>query len=76
MFRKYTRKQQFFFPLNLKNFISEKPEKFFPEKHTARVLNDIIDVVDINAIESTHSKERCPAYHPGYLLKILLYDTL
>jgi len=26
--------------------------------------NDIIDVVDINAIESTYSNEGCPAYHP------------
>jgi transposase len=68
MFRKYNQKQQFLLPLDLKDFV--------PEKHTARVLNDIVDIVDINAIESTYSKERCPAYHPGYLLKILLYGIL
>ena len=68
MFKRYDQKQQFLLPLNL--------EEFVPENHIARVLNDIIDVVDINAIESTYSEEGCPAYHPRLLLKILLYGYL
>ena len=68
MFRKYDQKQQFLLPLNLEDFV--------PENHLARVLNDIVDVVDITAIESTYSKEGCPAYHPIILLKILLYGYL
>jgi transposase len=68
MFKRYDQKQQFLLPFNL--------EEFVPENHIARVLNDIIDVIDINSIESTYSEEGCPAYHPRLLLKILLYGYL
>ncbi|AAM05389.1 IS1182-like element ISMac2 family transposase [Methanosarcina acetivorans] len=68
MFKRYDQKQQFLLPFNL--------EEFVPENHIARVLNDIIDVIDISAIESTYSEEGCPAYHPRLLLKILLYGYL
>ncbi|WP_148706196.1 transposase [Methanosarcina siciliae] len=68
MLRKCDQKQQFLLPLNLEDFV--------PENHIARVLNDIVDVVDITVIESTYSKEGCPAYHPKPLLKILLYGYL
>jgi len=61
MFRKYNQKQQFLLPLDLKDLV--------PEKHIARVLTGIVDVVDINAIEPIYSKESCPVYHPGYLFK-------
>ena len=46
MFKRYDQKQQFLLPFNL--------EEFVPENHIARVLNDIIDVVNIDAIESTY----------------------
>jgi transposase len=62
MFKRYDQKQQFLLPLNLEEFVSEN--------HTARVLNEIIDIVDISAIESTYSDNGCPAYHPRLLLKI------
>ncbi len=68
MFKRYDQKQQFLLPLCL--------EEFVPENHIARVLNDLIDLVDISDIESTYSEEGCPAYHPRLLLKILLYGYL
>ena len=68
MFKRYDQKQQFLLPLNLEEFVSEN--------HISRVLNDLIDVVDIIAIESTYSENGCPAYHPRLLLKILLYGYL
>ena len=68
MFKRYDQKQQFLLPLNLEEFVSEN--------HISRVLNDLIDVVDISAIESTYSENGCPAYHPRLLLKILLYGYL
>jgi transposase len=45
MFKKYDQKQQFILSLNL--------EEFVPENHISRVMNDIIDVIDIIEIEST-----------------------
>jgi transposase len=68
MFKRYDQKQQFLLPLNL--------EEFVPQDHISRVINDLIDLVDISAIESTYSEEGCPAYHPRILLKILFYGYL
>jgi transposase len=68
MFKRYDQKQQFLLPLNLEEFVSDD--------HISRVLNDLIDVVDISAIESTYSENGCPAYHPRLLLKILFYGYL
>jgi transposase len=48
VFKKYDQKQQFLLPLNLEDFI--------PEGHISRVINDLSDVVDINAIGSTYSE--------------------
>jgi len=68
MFKRYDQKQQFRLPPNLEEFVSEG--------HISRVINDLFDVVDISAIESTYSEEGCPAYHPRLLLKILFYGYL
>jgi len=68
MFKKYDQQQQFLLPLRLDSFV--------PENHTARILNDIIDAVDITAIESTYSENGSPAYHPRLMLKILLYGYM
>ena len=43
MFKKYDQNQQFLLPLRLESFI--------PEDHIARILNDVIESVDITAIE-------------------------
>src|SRR5665647_3800035 len=68
MLKRYDQKQQFLLPLNLAEFVSED--------HISRVLSDLIDVVDISAIESTYSENGCPAYHPRLFLKILFYGYL
>ncbi len=68
MFKKYDQNQQFLLPLSLDSFV--------PEDHIARILNDIIEAVDITTIESTYSENGSPAYHPRLLLKILLYGYL
>src|SRR5665647_3479252 len=68
MFKRYDQKQQFLLPLNLEEFVSED--------HISRVLNDLIDVVAISAIESTYSENGCPAYYPRLFLKILFYGYL
>ena len=68
MFKSYDQKQQFLLPLNL--------DEFVPKNHISRVLNDLIEHVDIGSIESTYSDNGCPAYNPRLLLKILLYGYL
>ena len=68
MFKKYDQNQQFLLPYNLEEFVSED--------FIFRVINDLFDVVDISAIESTYSENGCPAYHPRLFLKILFYGYL
>jgi len=68
MFKKYDQNQQFLLPLRLDSFV--------PEDHIARIINDIIEAVDITAIESTYSENGSPAYHPRLMLKILLYGYM
>ena len=68
MFKKYDQKQQFLLPLNLEEFVSED--------HISRVINELFDVFDISAIESTYSEKGCPAYRPRLLLKILFYGYM
>jgi transposase len=65
MFKKYDQKQQFLLPISLEDFIAED--------HISRILNDIIDAIDITDLEAKYSKDGCPAYHPRLLIKILLY---
>ena len=68
MFKKYDQQQQFLLPVRLESFV--------PENHIARIINDIIEAVDITAIESTYSENGSPAYHPRLMLKILLYGYM
>ncbi|MDW7777350.1 MAG: IS5/IS1182 family transposase, partial [Methanosarcinales archaeon] len=60
MFKKYDQKQQFLLPISLEDFIAED--------HIGRILNDIIDAIDITTFESRYSEEGCPAYHPRLLI--------
>ncbi len=47
MFKKYDQKQQFLLPVSLEDFVSED--------HIGRILNDIIDAIDITTFESVES---------------------
>ncbi len=49
MFKKYDQKQQFLLPISLEDFIAED--------HISRILNDIIDAIDITTLEAKYSKD-------------------
>ena len=46
-----------------------------PEDHLAHFVSDVVDQLDLNAIESVYEKEERgqPPYHPRMMTKILLY---
>lgn len=45
-----------------------------PEKHLARFVGDVVDDLDLSAIEDTYDEERgYPPYHPRMMVKVLLY---
>jgi transposase len=45
-----------------------------PEGHLARFVSDVVDGLDLSAIEDTYEEERgYPPYHPRMMVKVLLY---
>ena len=45
-----------------------------PEDHLARFVSDVVDALDLTAIEETYMEERgYPPYHPQMMVKVLLY---
>jgi len=45
-----------------------------PEDHLVRFVSDVVDTLDLTAIEETYAEERgYPPYHPQMMVKVLLY---
>jgi transposase len=48
-------------------------EELIPTDHVARVVNKVVDLLDIRELTSQEKIEGRPAYHPRMMLKILIY---
>ena len=48
-------------------------EELIPADHVARVVNEIVDLLDISELTSRVKVEGRPAYHPRMMLKLLFY---
>lgn len=51
-------------------------DDFVPEHHPVRIVNSILDQIDISSIERTYKGGGTSSYHPRDLLKILVYAYL
>lgn len=47
-----------------------------PENHPVRVVNSIVDYLDINSIEKGYKGGGTSSYHPRMLLKVIIYAYL
>ena len=65
VFKQYNPSQSLLLPPSL--------EEFIPQHHLVRVVNTVIDQMDITAIINKYEGGGTSAYHPRMLLKILLY---
>lgn len=65
MFKQYNQNQTQLLPPNLTDLIASD--------HIARLINQVIDEMDLNFIERTYSSMGQHAYHPSMLLKVLVY---
>ena len=65
IFKDYNRKQTFLLPPSVEDFVGPK--------HPARIISDIVDSIDISSIQSKYNGGGSTAYHPGMVLKILIY---
>jgi transposase len=65
-FRPYEPDQMLLMPPSLADWL--------PEQHLARFVSDLVDTLDLTAIEDTYEEERgYPPYHPRMMVKVLLY---
>ena len=66
-YRTYLPEQDLLLPPNLRDWL--------PEDHLAYFVSDVVDQLDLSAIESVYEKEERgqPPYHPQMMKKILLY---
>ena len=65
-FRPYDPEQMLLMPPSLSDWV--------PEGHLARGVSDLVDTLDLSAIEDTYTEERgYPPYHPRMMVKLLMY---
>lgn len=66
---------QKFKPLNSQQYFLLPPsiEDFIKEDHLVRVIAEVVDALDTNAIEKQYSYLGQKSYHPKMLLKLLFY---
>ena len=66
-FRTYLPEQDLLLPPSLRDWL--------PEDHLAYFVSDVVDQLDLSAIESVYEEDDRgqPPYHPGMMTKVLLY---
>ena len=65
MFRTYDQNQPFLLPASLYDFVDEG--------HRAHLVNDLVEQLDLTALEGYYGNLGQPAYHPRLMLKVILY---
>jgi len=65
MFREYSQGQMFLLPPSL--------DEFVPENHEARIINDVVDTMDLSPLLARYEGGGAPAYHPAMMLKVIIY---
>jgi len=64
-FKEYHQQQPFLLPPALEDFVSAD--------HLARVINEVVNSLDLGELSAQYSELGCAAYHPQMLLKVLFY---
>jgi len=68
MFKTYSNQQMLLLPPSL--------EELIEENHPVRVVNRIVDKIDINCLIKSYKGGGTTSYHPRMLLKVLIYAYL
>ena len=64
-FKHYNQNQLVLFPYSF--------EELIPENHPVRIVNDILEKVNIEPLLKAYSKEGNPSYHPVMMLKVMVF---
>ncbi len=49
-------------------------EDFIPENHLVRVVNTVVDSLELKPLYDRYKEGGCPAYHPGMMLRVMIYS--
>jgi transposase len=64
-FKHYSQRQTTLLPYSFDDFIAQK--------HPVRVVDQVVESINIQPLLKAYNKEGNPAYHPKMLLKVMLY---
>jgi transposase len=65
IFREYSQCQGLLLPPSL--------DEFVPEDHEARIVNEVVDTMDLSPLLAKYEGGGAPAYHPTMMLKVIIY---
>lgn len=68
VFKRYVQNQPMLIPPSYDDLV--------PRNHPVRVVNEVIDRIDISSLESSYKGGGTSSYHPRMLLKVVLYGYL
>ena len=68
VFKRYVQNQPTLLPPSL--------DELVPERHPVRVVNEVLERIDIGALERSYKGGGASSYHPRMLLKVLVYAYL
>ncbi len=64
-FKDYNQQQNWLFPPSI--------EELIPQDHPVRVVNGVIEQLDLRLLVAEYSKEGKPSFHPKMMLKVMVY---
>lgn len=64
-FQDYNQQQNWLFPPSI--------EELIPKNHPVRVVNGVIEQLNLDLLIEAYSKEGKPSYHPKMMLKVMIY---
>lgn len=65
IFKEYSQSQGFLLPPSL--------DEFVPENHEARIINEVVDTMDLSPLLAKYEGGGAPAYHPAMMSKVIIY---
>jgi transposase len=68
VFKRYMQNQPMLIPPSYEDLV--------PRNHPVRVVNEVIDRIDISSLESSYKGGGTSSYHPRMLLKVVVYGYL
>lgn len=64
-FKDYNQQQNWLFPPSI--------EELIPQDHPVRIVNGVIEHLDLEPLIKAYSKDGQPSYHPKMMLKVMVY---